>query len=88
MRALPFDALPTQVKHMVAFGVLPIRALWAAYPELEPRRAPAVVVIDQFELQQEESVAELLLHLLSELLPEIQWIVTTRSAPGWTAAVS
>lgn len=77
---LPFDALPTQLKHMIAFGVLPLRALWAAYPELEPRRAPAVVVIDQFELQLEEPVAAALLQLLTELLPEVQWILTTRSA--------
>lgn len=77
---LPFDALPTQLKHMVAFGVLPLRALWAAYPELEPRRAPAVVIIDQLELQLEEGVALSLLQRLTELLPEVQWVVTTRSA--------
>lgn len=77
---LPFDALPTQVKHSIAFGALPLRALWAAYPELEPRRAPAVVVIDQFELQQDESSAVALIQLLRELLPEVQWVLTTRSA--------
>jgi hypothetical protein len=76
---LPFDALSTQLKHMIAFGVLPLRALWAAYPELEPRRAPAVVVIDQLELQQEEGIAAVLLQTLRELLPEVQWVVTTRS---------
>jgi hypothetical protein len=77
---LPFDALPTQVKHAIAFGALPLRALWAAYPGLEPRRAPAVVVIDQFELQQDESSAVTLVHLLRDLLPEVQWVFTTRSA--------
>lgn len=79
-KVLPFDALPTQVKHAIAFGALPLRALWAAYPGLEPRRAPAVVVIDQFELQQDESSAAVLVQLLRELLPEVQWVMTTRSA--------
>jgi hypothetical protein len=78
--SLPFDALPTQVKHAIAFGALPLRALWAAYPGLEPRRAPAVVVIDQFELQQDESSAIALVHALRELMPEVQWVLTTRSA--------
>lgn len=76
---LSFDALPTHVKHMTAFGLLPLRAAWAAYPDLEPRRAPSVVAIDQLELQQDESVAIHLLNTLSRLLPEVQWIITTRS---------
>jgi len=33
---LTFDGLPTRVRHLVAFGALTVRALWAAYPEGDP----------------------------------------------------
>ncbi|HEX2734375.1 MAG TPA: hypothetical protein VHM70_22350 [Polyangiaceae bacterium] len=76
---LPFDALPSAVKHAAAFGALTLRALWAAYPGLNPELAQGLVVIDQIELHQDASVAAILLERLLAALPNVQWIVTTRS---------
>lgn len=76
---LTFDELPTCVKHGLAFGVIPLRRIWAAYPDLDPRRGQAVVAIDQIELHQEPAVAVALVDVLLALLPGVQWIVTSRS---------
>ncbi len=78
-RRMRFDALPTATKHAIAFGVLPLRALWAAYPGMDPTRAQGVVAIDQFELHQSDSAAEALIEVLTRGLPDVQWILTTRS---------
>lgn len=76
---LTFDELPTCAKHGLAFGVIPLRRIWAAYPGLDPRRGQAVVAIDQVELQQEPSTTAALVDLLLGVLPEVQWVMTTRS---------
>lgn len=76
---LTFDELPTCVKHGLSFGVIPLRRIWAAYPDLDPRRGQAVVAIDQIELQQEPAIAVALVDVLLALFPEVQWITTTRS---------
>lgn len=78
-RRYSFDALPAAVKHAIAFGSLPLRALWAGYPGMDPRRAQGVVAIDQIELHQTAATANDLLDLLLLHLPEVQWLVTTRS---------
>jgi hypothetical protein len=75
-----FDELPTCLKHALAFCVVPLRRIWAAYPDLDPRRGQAVVVIDQVELHQDPSTAVALVDALLALFPEVQWIVTTRSS--------
>lgn len=76
---LTFDALPGPLKHAVAIPALVLRLLWAAYPNLSPIRAPAVVAIDQFELHQDESVLSAMVEALLRLFPEVQWLLTTRS---------
>ncbi len=76
---LPFDALPTRARHLVAFGAIPLRNLWAAYPETEPLELEGVVCIDEVELQQDAVVQAHLLATLREVLPRVQWIVTTTS---------
>jgi hypothetical protein len=76
---VPFDGLPTAVKHAVAFGALTLRALWAAYPGLNPELAQGFVAIDQLELHQDAAVASTLIDRLSSALPHVQWLITTRS---------
>jgi hypothetical protein len=77
---LRFDAVPTAIKHSVAFGALTLRALWAAYPGVPPERAQAVVAIDEIELHQEPGVANAIIERLAERLPNVQWVITTRSS--------
>lgn len=78
-RAQPFHQLPTAVRHAVCFGVLPLRALWAAYPRQDPRLSEGVVAVDEFELHQEPAVAIRVLQTLRAHLPRVQWILTTSS---------
>lgn len=75
-----FDELASCVKHALAFCVIPLRRIWAAYPDLDPRRGQAVVAIDQVELHQDPATAVALVDTLLAVLPEVQWIVTTRSS--------
>ena len=74
-----FDALPTQARHLVAFGALSVRTLWAAYPDRDPRSAEGVVLIDEVDLHQDAGVALKLPATLRAALPEVQWILTTHS---------
>jgi hypothetical protein len=76
---LPFDALPTRARHLVAFGALAVRTLWAAYPDRDPRIAEGVVLIDEVDLHQDAAVALKLPASLRAALPSVQWIVTTHS---------
>jgi hypothetical protein len=76
---LPFDALPTRARHLVAFGALTVRTLWAAYPDRDPRIAEGVVLIDEADLHQDASVSPKLPAALRAALPSVQWILTTHS---------
>jgi hypothetical protein len=76
---LAFDALPTRARHLVAFGALSVRTLWAAYPDRDPRIAEGVVVIDEVDLHQDAAVALKLPGALRAALPAVQWILTTHS---------
>ncbi len=76
---VPFDALPTRVRHLVAFGALTVRTLWAAYPDRDPRIAEGVVLIDEVDLHQDAAVALKLPGALRAALPSVQWILTTHS---------
>ena len=76
---LPFDALPTRARHLVAFGALTVRMLWAAYPDRDPRVAEGVVLIDEADLHQDAAVAMKLPGALRAALPSVQWILTTCS---------
>jgi hypothetical protein len=91
---LGFDALPTRARHLVAFGALTLRTLWAAYPDRDPRIAEGVVLIDEVDLHQDAGVAMKLPSALRAALPAVQWIVTTHSpvlasgaAPGEVLAL-
>ena len=84
---VPFDALPTRARHLVAFGALTVRTLWAAYPDRDPRIAEGVVLIDEVDLHQDASVAPKLPGALRAALPSVQWILTTHS-PSLAAGVA
>lgn len=77
--SLPFDGLPTRLRHLVAFAALPVRALWAAYPERNPLDAEGIVAIDEVDLHQEPTLLGRLVPALRAALPAVQWIVTTTS---------
>lgn len=77
---IPFDALPNRARHLVAFAALTVRALWAAYPETDPRTAQGVVAIDDAELRQDHEVLTRLVPTLRTALPRVQWILTTASS--------
>lgn len=74
-----FNHVPTAVKHAVSFGAMTLRALWAAYPGMDPRRGQAVVAIDQVELHQDPAITAVIVDTLTTLLPGVQWLLTTRS---------
>jgi hypothetical protein len=75
-----FDALPRPARHLVAFGALALRALFAAYPRAEdPRVCEGVVAIDDIESQQDPALLRVLIPLLRRALPNVQWILTTSS---------
>jgi hypothetical protein len=76
---VPFDALPTRARHLVAFAALPLRALSAAYPGKDPLQLEGVVCIDEIELQQDAIAQGRILGVLRTVFPRVQWIVTTTS---------
>lgn len=79
-RIIGFDALPRAARHLVAFGALPLRALFAAYPHAEdPRDSEGVVAIDDVETQQDPATLRGLVSLLRRALPGVQWILGTSS---------
>lgn len=79
-RRLPFDALPTRARHLVAIVAITIKTLWAAYPTVDPRTAEGVVAIDDADLHQDPTVQLELVRTLRTVLLGVQWIVTTSSA--------
>jgi hypothetical protein len=79
-RMVAFDALPRPVRHVLAFAVLTLRALFSAYPDLEdPREREGVVAIDDIESQQDPALLRSIVPLLRRALPNVQWILTTAS---------
>ena len=75
-----FDALPRPARHLVAFGALSLRALFAAYPGApDPRACEGVVAVDDVEAQQDPAMLRCLIPLLRRALPNVQWILTTAS---------
>jgi hypothetical protein len=85
---MPFDALPTRARHLVAFAALSVRTLWAAYPDRDPRIAEGVVLIDEVDLHQDVAVALKLPAALRAALPSVQWILTTCSPVVASGAAS
>jgi len=94
-RVVPFDALPRPARHLVSFGALTVRALFAAYPGAEdPREREGVVAVDDVDAQQDPAMLRGLVPLLRRTLPNVQWILTTAStqlanacAPGEVVAL-
>ncbi len=94
-RVMAFDGLPRPARHLVAFVVLTLRALVAAYPRADdPRRAEGVVAIDDIESQQDPALLRTIVPLLRCALPNVQWVLTTSStqlamacAPGEVIAL-
>ena len=90
-----FDALPRAARHLVAFGALSLRAMFAAYPQSDdPREREALIAIDDIEAQQDPSMLRMIVPLLRHALPNVQWILTTSStqlamscAPGEVVAL-
>lgn len=78
-RRLPFDALPTRARHLVAFAALVVRALWGAYPGSDPRASEGVVAIDEVDAHQDPAIQSELVSALGDALPAVQWILTTTS---------
>jgi len=78
-RLRTFDALPTRVRHLVAFAALPVRALWAAYPYQDPLESEGIVAIDEVDLHQDGAVLNHLVSALRRALPRVQWILTATS---------
>ncbi|MDX2052606.1 MAG: hypothetical protein SFV15_09465 [Polyangiaceae bacterium] len=76
---ISFDALPTAVRHLVAFAALPVRTLWGAYPGRDPRLAEAVVSVDEPELHQDAATRAGLVEALESALPCVQWLLATAS---------
>jgi hypothetical protein len=80
-QVVAFDALPRAARHLVAFGALSLRALFAAYPHGgDPRQREGVVAIDDVDAQQDPSMLRVLVSLLRSALPNVQWVLTTSSA--------
>jgi hypothetical protein len=78
-RTVEFDDLPRSARHLVAVGVLTLRALAAAYPGRHAREAEGVVLVDDIDLHQDLRRSRPLPALLELALPRVQWIVTTSS---------
>ena len=77
---LPFADAPTAVRHLTAFAALPIRAMYAAYPDQDPLESQAVVVIDDVDLHQDAATKRAIACALRKALPHVQWILTTCSS--------
>jgi hypothetical protein len=78
-REVDLDDLPRSLRHRIAFGVLTVRALSAAYPRRDPRTAEGVVLLDDLEIHQDPRTLPALPALLRRALPRVQWIVGTSS---------
>jgi hypothetical protein len=83
---LSFDELPTQLRHAIAFLVIPIQMTWAGHGGVDPRMTECVVAIDDFELYLAPPVLSGVLAIMRRVLPRAQWILTTGS-PHAAAAV-
>ncbi len=77
---VPFDLLPTAARHLASFGALPVRALFAAFRDKDPRQSQGVVAIDDAAMHLDAAAQHALPSTLCSALPRVQWILTTSSA--------
>lgn len=77
--AVPFDELPAHARHLVALAALTLRALHAAWPQLDPREAEGVVLVDDADAHLDAAARRALLPALREALPRVQWILSAAS---------
>lgn len=85
---LAFDTLPTQMRHLIAFVAIPIRATWAGHSGADPRITECVIAIDDYELYLSPRALAGLFGALRRALPRAQWILTTSSPYAAAAADS
>lgn len=85
---MSFDTLPTQLRHLIAFVAIPIRATWAGHSGADPRITECVVAIDDYELYLSPRAMAGLFGVLRRALPRAQWILTTSSPYAAAAADS
>jgi len=74
-----FDSLPNCARHLVAFGVLTMRTLQAAWPGRDVRLSEGVVLVDDVGLHQDLRAQQAIVPTLREVLPRVQWLLTTSS---------
>jgi hypothetical protein len=75
-----FEDLPKGARHLTAIGALVTRALFGAYESpIAPRDREGVGLVDDSELQQDQTIQRRLPSLLVAALPRVQWILTTAS---------
>ncbi len=79
-RSVPFDGVPNRVRHLAAFAALTVRALWAAYPQTDPRTAQGTVLIDDVELRHDHEIMGQFVTTLRHCLPRVQWVLSTSSS--------
>lgn len=77
--SVDFDNLPNGARHLAAFGALTMRTLQAAWPGRDVRQAEGVVLIDDVGLHQDIGVQQAIVPALREVLPRVQWLLTTSS---------
>jgi hypothetical protein len=76
---LPFDDLPTGVRHLVALVAVPLRALAGAYPAGDPRQGQGTALVDDADLHLDAAVQRGLVPALRQALPRVQWVLAAAS---------
>jgi hypothetical protein len=75
-----FEDLPKGARQLTAIGALTTRALFGAYDaSVPPRDREGVVLVDDTELHQDQTVQRHFASLIVRALPRVQWILTTAS---------
>jgi hypothetical protein len=76
---ITFDDLPTFARHLISFGALTTRALFAAYPGRDARQVEGVILIDDADLHLDPAMQRGLVPALRESVPGAQWLLATAS---------
>ncbi|NVB36908.1 AAA family ATPase [Pseudenhygromyxa sp. WMMC2535] len=76
---VPFDALSSQARELVALAAISVHQLWIANRGADPRACEGVIAIDDLDLHQSIPVQHELPSSLRRILPKAQWILATSS---------